>query len=401
MALALTVVGCNAPAPPATQPTDAEAGLVVVDTDYQSSNVALLGESGSVLSPSLLSSGTGATGLSAPLSGDAVLPGPAAHGRIVVIDRSSAVISWIEPGTAKVVAQLSVATGFYSNPQDYVEASPHRAYVPRLGDNAHAGREPFDAGNDVLVIDPAVPRITGRIDLMPAMKGEDPKYLPRANRVVLSGGRLYTLLSGYAADFCDTSPESRLVGFDPDTNQISDVLVLKGLHGCTAMSLSPDGGTLAVNCSGFEQCGDPVMVESGVALVSLGSSPSVARRFAAADLGQGALAFGVAWAGTHTLLVSTFGQAADASGPARQDSLLELDTKTGAHRVVLQSEAFALGDVRCIAEKECFAADAGRGLVYRFGIDGGGQLGAPRAFHTGSGLGLPPRYLGWFVASGG
>jgi len=401
IAFALALTGCNAPAPPAAQATDAEQGLVVVETDYQSSNVGLLGEDGSVLSPSLVSSGSGTMGLSALLSGDTVLPGPALHGSIVVIDRASAVLSWVDPATARVTAQLSVATGFYSNPQDYVQAAPDRAYVPRLAGNHDPGQEPFDGGNDVLVIDPGAPRVTGRIDLVPAMKGEDPKYLPRANRVVMADGQLDVLLSGYAEDFCDSSPESRVASIDPATNEIGDVLVLAGLHGCTAMSLSPDGGTLAVNCSGFHQCGDPVMAESGVALVSLGPSLAVERRFAATDLGQGALAFGVGWAGPHTLLVSSFGREADASGPARKDSLLELDTTTGAHRLLLQSDAFALGEVRCVPGEVCFAADAGRGVVYRFGVDASGQLGSAEPAPMHSGAGLPPRYLGWFDASGG
>lgn len=401
LALGLALAGCNAPAPPPNQGTDAQTGLVVVETDYQSSNVALLGEDGTVLSPSLMSSGSSRPGLSALLSGDVVLPGPVAHGRVVLIDRMSGVISWVDAATAKVAAQLSVATGFYSNPQDYVQASPHQAFVPRLGSNPHPGREPYDAGNDVLVIDPSVPRITGRIDLMPAMKGDDPKYLPRANRVVLSGGRLYVLLSGYAADFCDSSPESRLASIDPTTRHIDGVLVLKGLHGCTAMALSSDGGTLAVNCSGFEHCADPVIAESGVALVSLGASPALDRTFAAADLGQGALAFGVAWSGAHTLLVSAFGQEADSSGPKRPDSLMELDTATGAHHVLLTSDPFALGDLRCLAGKVCFAADAGRGVVDRFSVGADGKLGEPTAIRVGADIGLPPRYLGWFDASGG
>lgn len=401
LALALALGACNAPAPPAAQPTDAEQGLVVLETDYDSSNVGLIGEDGTVLSPSVVSSGSGAPGLSALLSGDVVLPGPVSRGRIVVIDRGSAVLSWVDPSTARVSAQLSVGTGFYSNPQDYAEASPHRAYVPRLAGNPNAGQEPFDGGNDVLVIDPAAPRITGRIELMPAMKGADPKYLPRANRVVVAGGQLYVLLSGYAEDFCDTSPESRLARIDPATNQIDDVLVLDGLHGCTAMALSPDGGTLAVNCSGFERCGDPVLAESAVALVSLSPSPALGSRFGAAELGQGALAFGVAWATDHTLLVSSFGRQADANGPARPDSLMELDTVSGSHRVLLTSEAFALGQVRCVPGSVCFAADAGRGILDRFGVDGSGHLGAAEPVPTGSGTGLPPRYLGWFDGVGG
>ena len=374
---------------------------MVVDTDYQSSNVALLGQDGQVLSSSLVSSGSGATGLSSPLSGDTIVPGPVSHGRVVVIDRDSAVVSWVEPAKARVAAQLSVATGFYSNPQDYVEVTPQRAYVPRLEQNPHPGREPFDAGNDVLVIDPDTPRIVGRIDLMPAMKGEDRKYLPRANREVIADGTLYVLLSAYTADFSD-SAESRVVAIDTSTDRIVDVLVLPGLHGCAAMALSPAGDTLAVSCSGmFEHSSTSTVGESGVALVKLGASLSPGKRFAAADIGHGPLAFGIGWAGAHTLVVTSFGRFADASGPARQDSLLELDTASGDARVLLGSDAFALGEVRCVAGSVCFAADAARRVVDRFAVGPDGQLGSARAVHTDTSIGLPPRYLGWFDVSGG
>ncbi len=388
LALGLVLAGCNAPAPPPAQGTDAQAGLVVVETDYSSTNVALLGQDGGVLSPSVASSGSGTVGLSAPLSGDVVLPGPGVRGRVAVIDQGNNVISWVDPATTHVV-QLSVAAGSSSNPQDYVAVSPHRAYVPEL------------EGKDLLVIDPSVPRITGHIDLMPAMKGAGPDYLPRANRVVLAGGRLYVLLSGYTSDFCH-SAESRLARIDPATASVDDVLVLKGLHDCTAAALSPDGSELAVDCWGFDQCtGDPVISESGVALVSLGSSLALDRTFAAADLGEGAIALGVAWSGSHTLLVTSFGQEADSSRPSRQDKLIELDTATGQHRVLLSSDPFALGDVRCVADKACFAADAGRGVVDRFSVGEDGRLGEATAVHVGANVGLPPRYLGWFEASGG
>jgi hypothetical protein len=49
----------------------------------------------------------------------------------------------------------------------------------------------------------------------------------------------------------------------------------------------------------------------------------------------------------------------------------------------------------------CFAADAGRGVVYRFGVDASGHLGSAEPAPMHSGTGLPPRYLGWFDASGG
>src|SRR6188768_2708332 len=116
-------------------------GLVVVESDYQSSNVSLLDFEGRVLSESLASSSTTSAGFRVALSADVVPSSSPQNGsEIVLIDRFPAgVLRFVELATARITAELSVATGFRVNPQDYLPLDPERAYVARYDTNANAG----------------------------------------------------------------------------------------------------------------------------------------------------------------------------------------------------------------------------------------------------------------------
>ncbi|MBN1610275.1 MAG: hypothetical protein JW940_26845 [Polyangiaceae bacterium] len=377
-------------------------GFVVASSDYQSVNVSLLGLDGEVLSTSLISSGSKKPGLSAALSGDVVLPTERAAGdRIVLIDRyPTAVLTWVDLRTAAVPAQLSVATGFASNPHDYVELSAHKAYVPRFEPNYASGNEPFDAGNDVLVIDPSVPKITGRIDLLVAMAGVNRAYLPRADRALLAGTRLVVVLGGYTADFLDTVA-SRIVVIDTGTDTIVQTFVLEGFHGCSGLAASPERDELAVACSGnWGGTNVSDLASSGIARVSLGSELEEIARYPAAQFGEGAVGSSISYAGRTTLLFTTYGRFATGDVEAADDTLVELELETDGHEVLLRSadQPFTLGDVRCdSACQVCYVTDAAQngGVVHRFEVVGG------RVRHHGTieiadSVGLPPRHLGQF-----
>ncbi len=140
--------------------TDAGAacgkGTVAILTDFMSTQVALLSLEGVVQSKDFLSTAsTMASGVAFALSGDVVLPHtPPLSGHVVLIDQlGSNVITWANPATAKVYAQLPVDTGFGSNPYDYLETSATTAFVTRWGNNLKPGQQAFDSGSDVLVLD--------------------------------------------------------------------------------------------------------------------------------------------------------------------------------------------------------------------------------------------------------
>ena len=407
---AFAVCACDAPrvTPEAhgvsVEPGPCGRGLVVVESDYQSTNVSLLGFDGSVLSPSLVSSNTEGSGFGVSLSSDVVVPSSAQLGaNIALIDAyPTGVLRFVELSSARLSAELSVATGFKSNPHDYLALSEQRAYVARYQANPNPGREPFDQGADILVVDPSVPSILGRIDLAPALAGESTRFSAHPGRLLRVGERVLALLAAYADDTFTASASSRLVELDPNTDTLLTTLVLDGLHGCDSLALSPDQRELAVACTGDDWQGRPPRLDgSGLALIDITAQPRLVKVVAAADVGSNALGFSLDYAAQNALFFVTLGYL-DESGPVgAEDELLRLDTTSGQATTVLRSESepFSLGSVRCAPTcGVCFVADAQRagGSVLRFPIDAAGVPSAPSVIRVETQIGLPPRYLGVF-----
>jgi hypothetical protein len=402
IALLAGLWACNAPVPPSGTGVDIEAGpcgrgFVVVSSDYQSTNVALVDFDGQLLTPSLVSSATEAAGLTAPLSDDVVVPsGLMAGERIVLLDRFlTSVVSWVDVRSAEFGAQLSLRTGFRSNPRDYAEISPDKAYVTRYEPNSRPGSEPFDGGNDLLIVDPNVPAITGRIDLSSAMAAEEAGFFPRADRALLAGGRLLVVLAGYDAAFDDSAP-SRIAAVDVESDVVGELLVLDGLHGCSGIALSPSGSTVALACPGDDlHASTPSLEQSGLAIVDVGPPLVERKRIHASELGHGVVGLFVDFASEERLLTVTLGHEGGLA-----DALVEVNIESGTARTLLQSSGtpFTLGEVRCAAAcGVCFIADAGRGgaVIHRLEVGSGGAA-EPRALRLSDGIGLPPRYLGRF-----
>jgi hypothetical protein len=377
-------------------------GFSVVNTDYQSVSVSLLGLDGEVLSESFVTSGSAPVGLSAPLD-DIVTPSAALAGNeVLLINRTPAsFLTWIDLETAEVRAQLNVETGFSSNPQDYVQVAANKAYVTRHAFNLTSGREPFDAGNDVLIVDPTQPAILGRIDLMAALDGEPAGYYPRAGRALLAGGRLRVLSLGYDETF-DDAVDSRMVTIDPETDEISQVLVLEGLQNCNSLSLSPDGRQLAVGCSGpFGEDPSSGFPSSGLALLEVGDELVESRRFIAAELG-GERVSSLTHAADDSVVFATFGRYDADFALAAPDRVRQLELSTGRlgdPLLVSSASAFTLGAVACVpAAGSCLVTDAelDGGVVHHFVIDDAGRLGSRRAIEVDRSVGLPPRSIGLY-----
>lgn len=413
LAVVCASTGCGAPAPaPGTGGTDIEPeacgrGALVVETDYQSTNVSLLGWDGAVLSASFLSSASEGGGISAPLTLDVDVPTmPQVGAEVVVLDRKPAgVLTWASVQTAAVRTQLSVnVADFDANPQDYAEVRPGVAYVTRYDQNLDpaAGGQPFDLGSDVVVVDIAEGTLRDSIDMRPAMVGEDAKFLPRANRIVVVEERAYVLLSAYSASFGE-SAQSRLVTVDTETDSIVAVTVLEGLHGCAGMALAPDRRRLAVSCSGtFTSDQQSVLAEAGLMVLDLADGLPVERtRVPASDIGEGGLGLKVAFVDADTVAFTVFGNDAVAGVSARDDVLVAVDYESGQRTELLRSagKSFTLGDVTCAPGcGVCFSADAERegGVVHRFAVADDGLVTYDRAIRVESTIGLPPRYLGRF-----
>jgi hypothetical protein len=361
-------------------------GIAVVNTDYLSTSVSLLDREGEVLSGSFISSASAPTGLSAPLSGDVVLPTETAGGDdLVLIDRYPAgVLSWVDLRTARVRAQLSVATGFASNPHDYVTVGANEAWVTRF------------QGNDLLLLDPAAPAILGQVDLGAAMAGEAAGFRPAPDHGIRVGSDLYVLLEGYRADYTE-SVESRIARMDVGARAVASVRVLSQLHGCGGLAVSPDQTRVAVFCSGeFQGTSNPSIDTSGVVVLRLGVELGETQRFSAQALGGQPVAFSGAFVDEERMLLVTQGRYADPTRPAEPDRLLDLDLTSGAYRVLLVSdtEPFTLGAVRCPGDcGRCFVADARRRGVHRFHLESA-ELVHDGLITTDDQTGLPPRGLG-------
>jgi hypothetical protein len=378
--------------------------LVVVESDYQSSNVSLLDFAGNVLSTSLVSSSTQGAGFGVALSSD-VVPAqtPELGPRLTLIDRDAAgVLRYVDLATARIAVELPVGTGFRANPQDYLALTEHKAYVARYETNANAGRQQWDAGGDVLIVDPSLPKVTGRIDLARTMVGEAGSFSPHPARLLQLSGRVFVLLASYANNYMMGGTSSRLVELDPSTDSVVSTLVFDGLRGCVALAASPDQTELAVACTGDDLRHAVAQNDhSGLALVDLSGTPSEKRRFAASSFGDDPVGFSVDYAASGVLLFGTLGHLDESGAIGAPDTLWRLDTDSGQSEVVLHSERtpFTLGAVRCApACGVCFAADAERngGSVLRFQLDSGATLQAPTLIRAEARVGLPPRYLSMF-----
>ncbi|HEX4340514.1 MAG TPA: hypothetical protein VH062_31615 [Polyangiaceae bacterium] len=417
---AFVLAGCNVPLPKGSRGADlpdavapasdgstaatCARAVVVAESDYMSTNVALLGLDGKVLSESVASSATSAVGLAAPLGGDVTVPTMPVDGDEVVLvdrDQSSDSIVWVDP-TAPGKRKLSVATGFSSDPHDYVLLGEHKAYVSRYLSNPTPGKMPFDSGDDVLVVDPTVPSIVASIDMTGALGDDGATAVPSADSMVVAGDRVYVLLGARPRVGSDSNVPSRLVTIDTTKDEIVGTTVLDGFLGCDGVALAPDATRLAIFCSGktIGQYGPSDLSTSGVTLVDLSNVARVVKRFGAADLGMGPDGFSGAFSSTSSLVLVTFGyNDAVTYKSVLDDTVVRLDVESGASSVVLRSDgiAFTLGGIVCdVACGACFIADAQRngGVVHRFALDDAGTLSGDQPIKVETNPGLPPRYLG-------
>jgi hypothetical protein len=369
-------------------------GLAVVSSDFQSSEIALLEPSGAVKSAAFASSAsTEASSLAAPLSGDLEAAfGSSRPNELVLIDRQGTnVLTFIDVVTAEVRAQLPVGTGFESNPQDYLELEPHLALVPRLGENARPGREPFDAGSDLLLIDPSAAVITGSLP-MPRVNG----FLPNPVAVRAVADELLVTLHHAKSDFSDVA-DSEIVAFSATDQRLRYRLTLAGLRNCGAVEASPGGRLLAVACSSHLDRNGAVqdVSSSGLVLLDPSHSPPVELgRFAALDLIGGPIQSSVEFVSERVLLLKS----QTALGAVADNQLFALDLQRGTTELLATAEraegargfGIALGGMSCRAEcgDPCFVADASRGELLRFDVDG--DLLTPGAPVRIAGAGLPP-----------
>jgi hypothetical protein len=400
----LCVVACGSNATPPSSsliPYAAECSMAVVNTDYMSTSVSLLRPDGSICADNIIHSGSERPGLTVALSGDVMLPTtPHPDGLLVLIDRyPNGAITFVDPFTAAVRSQVSVTTGFASNPHDVLILGEDKMYVTRSETNPTPTDTPtdWDEGGDVLIVHPQTGSLLGRIDLSAYTEEQDGQPMdPRPDRLVSTTGRVWTNLRHLSRDF-QWAGSGRVVGIDPITDTVETVVELAGLENCTGLVAGIDG--LWGVCTGVFAAGASAQMNaSGLFHVDVAaeSEPSVDWTFSAVDLGNRPLGFNLAAVDDHTVVVVTLGSM---EGEGTPDRLVAVDRLTNhVQDLGVEAGAYTLGDV-------AWSASAKRLLVVHMDMLEPGlwrlQRGAEGVWAplvttlTNPSIGLPPIDIGF------
>lgn len=395
---ALTALGCAPEEQQTTGGTSVVAGpfgrgVVVAGTDYQASNLSLLGVDGKVLSAVFASTST--TGM----SWDVALPSmPVAGEDVVYLDRTFSLVTWLDVKTAKLRAQLHAdGDDLGKNPWDYLPISPEKAYVTRYdrspGKSLHG---------DVIVVNPKTATVTSpierRIDVAAALSLPEGDYSVHPARGVVIGDRAYVTTVIATLDYAYT--DSQVVEIDTAKDEVVAVTPLDGLHDCTGIAASPSGAELAVSCSGdLTANGDPALGTAGVALLKR-EGLSLNKVYPATALGAGVPGFALSYAGERSLVVTLLGNVKDSV----DDVAIALDLDSGATKEIHRAGPVQIGAVLCPAREggapdtspeACFVTDADSYATLRFPVNQG-VLGDPISTEVDDGRGHPPRYIGQF-----
>lgn len=325
-------------------------GILVVNTDFHSTSISVLDRvTQRLFREGIIDSGSSAPGLSIALSGDVILPAnPLPDNRIVLIDRyPNAVLTFLEPDDFSVSGQLSVATGFASNPHDFLWLEDHKAYVTRYESNPSPGSERYDGGGDILIVDPLELEILGRIGLDEYIEtgGED-DFKPHPWRMQPAAGLVWLVLGNYAGDY-DTAGDSVLLAIDPQTDEVVKSLELTGMLDCNGLTYDEERTSLYISCSGlFRSQYEQNLDASAILSVDISRAELGFELIRRATEGSGRpFGFDIDLLRSGTLLAIRFGSL-DAENPddSLPDSLVAIDRETGKERRVHQaSTAFGMG----------------------------------------------------------
>lgn len=393
----LAACGSDGPTDPGA--SGASHGIVALHTDYQSASVSFLDRDGNLLNDGCFTSGSGGPSLSLALSGDVALPTELPPGQpVVVLDRRNAALTWLDPYTCAPLRQLAVGTGFGSNPHDFVWLSANKAYVTRYGDNAAATAtsDDFDDGSDLLIIDPAQPKILGSIDLRPfAPAGAN--ILPRPNRALLAEGMVYVSLGAIDRNWSSYG-DGRILVVDPTIDRVVDVVDAPGVNNCGSMSYLAAERKLLVTCGGDRAAGPQQADSSAILVIDLAADPPsvTAQVDAAAAGGTPYSLWAVAGLGGDTLLGVTEGEFSN-SPPDRVWALSLAGS--AAAEVLASTEAYSIGAILVDRAREQFIvadgpkAHAAYLRVFDFAA---GTISASRIIQSNPLHNLPPSGLAWY-----
>ena len=380
------------PQKPDYQGEDGPWALAVMASDYFSSSLSIIDlVEGQLFYEGIIDSGSALPGLTMALSGDVVLPSqPLPDNSLILIDRyPNGVLTIIEPASLMVRQQISVATGFAANPHDVLMPDGRHLWVSRYEVNPRAGKEAFDGGSDILIVDMQSGDVTGRIDLSSCA---DDGLWARPDRLLQVDDKVWVSLNHLSEDFTAAGP-ARFAVLDIASGSLDRVVEVPDLSNCKGMVYDAAADRIYSSCSSlfrFNVDFDPAT--SGVVALDPGAAdgnPEVLVT-AADDDGQ-PYGFDIDLDGSR-VVVMRFGDL-DADIP---DQLLALDPAMGQqHHICDSATAFGMGG---------FWAEARSGLVYVGDADpttprvhvygfADGLYDLSHSINTHPGCGLPPRAI--------
>jgi hypothetical protein len=371
---------------------ECDRGVVIVESDYKSTNIVVSNLDGTTLSGSFVSSAATKPGLTLALSGDVDVPFVApASKRLVLIDRfGTNVLTWMKVDTADVLAQLPIGQGFESNPYDYIEVDATRAFVSRYGTNMTPGARPFDEGGDLLIVDTTTPAILGRI----AMPEENPQLQPCPAQMNWVGAEIAVTLDRWSADF-SMAGEGRFVGVSPQMNSVVWTVDVPGLEACGRVAVSPNGKRLAIACSGRYDVATKRFDESRSDIVLFDAStspPTEIKRFGAASRLDAGIQPRLVFADDNLILATAYGGNGSAG-----DRAFALDITSGTFTLLASAtKAYVFGGLRCEpgCGDVCLMSDAEINRLRRWRVSPSGLFEPLADIVPEIIIGLPPRSIG-------
>jgi len=376
----------------------APSGLVVLHSDYQTTSISITGLTSSNGHDDCVHSGSTMPKLTLALSGDVVLPSqPLPNKEVVVIDRSSANLSFINSDTCDVKRQIKVGTGFRANPYDFNWIAADKAYVTRFAPNPTPTpiATDFDEGNDILVFNPTTGSILGRIDLTALVVPiANKKILAQPSRMVRLGTKVYVSLGHQDATYTAASP-GRIAILDTNTDAVTGFIDLPGLANCGDMQII-EPQSLVITCGGPFSAAEKQIDFSGLAMVNLSSG--VVTKVNAKTFGRALSISSVAAVGDRFFAVTS----GEFSGPPSDQLWTGSFSSEAPAMKFSAAESFSLGTILAHPTlPQIYVADAQVEMnkapqVRVFSTAAAPILTQQTAISVGATKKLPVRQIAWF-----
>lgn len=295
-------------------------GMVVLhgSNDYTSTSISFTDLTGTVRLDDCLHTGSTPAGLTTALTGDVALSSmPLPNGEVILLDRQTAVLTFVNPANCAVKRQIKLGSFVGANPHDFAWISDTKAYVTRYESNVNPTPAPgdLDDGSDVLILNPLTGALEGRIDLMPwAVPAPGNKILPRADRILMLGNKTYVTLQNISADFTKVGEgKGRIVVIDTATNKVDGAIDLPGVNNCGAMQATGPQ-TIVVACGGpYSTTRLEKTAASAIVLINV-ATKTIVKTVTGPQIGNPVSLFSIAAVGERFFAIVP-GDFGDQSGP--------------------------------------------------------------------------------------